>query len=469
MWGVSAREGVAPGRASDAEATVCFVHGPSPPPMDAPKNVSRALARSAAETLKALGSNEVDGLSKAEAARRFDNDGPNEVPDKPRHPLLRFAKRFWGLSAWMIEAIAVISFFLHKYADMWIALSLLVANAVLGFFQEQRASSAIAALRKRLEVSARVLRDKVWQAISARALVAGDVVRVRAGDLVPADLQLLGGDLSIDQSALTGESNEVEEHKDATLYAGSTVRGGEATGVVIGTGVKTYFGRTTQLVAEAHPTLHVEKVIARVVRWLLLIVGALAAVTFVVALVQGVPLLEVLPIVLVLLMSAIPVALPVMFTVTMAVGSMELGRHGVLITQLRAIEDAANMDVLCADKTGTLTMNRLSLTGTVPQPGFTAEDVMHAGALASNAANADPIDVAFLREAASADSTAKTISFQPFSAASRRTEAVVEIAGERFRFVKGALRTVAAAAGLDAAAIQALEARASEEAQKGVG
>ena len=323
----------------------------------------------------------------------------------------------------------------------------------------------------KLEVTARVLRDGRWQGVPARELVTGDVVRVRAGDFVPADLQLFDGALRIDQSALTGESLEVDKTVNQALYAGSNVRDGEATGIVVATGARTYFGRTTQLVLGAHPKLHVEEVISRVVRWLLVIVAGMAAVTFLTAVVHGQRLVDVLPITLVLLMSAVPVALPVMFTVSMAVGSMELGRRGVLITRLSAIEDAANMDVLCADKTGTLTMNRLSLTGAVPQPGFTETDVVRAGALASNEANADPIDVAFLdaaRDRKLDRQGAKTLSFEPFSAKTRRTAAVVDIGGQRTRVVKGALRTVAEAVGLDASAIAALEERADEEAQKGV-
>jgi magnesium-transporting ATPase (P-type) len=231
---------------------------------------------------------------------------------------------------------------------------------------------------------------------------------------------------------------------------------GEATGVVTATGTRTYFGRTTQLVQSAQHKLHVEEVVARIVKWLFLIVGTLVAVTLIASVIEGLPLLDTLPIALVLLMSAVPVALPVMFTVSMAVGSMELSRRGVLITQLSAVEDAATMNVLCADKTGTLTLNRLSLAGTLPQPGFAEDDVIRIAALASNEANADPIDLAFLRAAKERDvldSTARTLSFQPFSAATRRTEAVVDVGGRTIRCVKGALRTVAEAAGLDAAAV----------------
>ncbi len=411
------------------------------------------------------------GLTKAEAQSRFEEQGPNDVPEKRSHPVVRFATKFWGMSAWMIELIGLLSFLLHKRADMWIALSLLLANAIVGFLQEERASAAVAALRKKLEITARVLRDSIWQAVPARALVTGDVVRLRTGDFVPADIELRAGAVRVDQSALTGESREVDKTEGETVNSGATVHRGEATGIVVATGARTYFGRTTQLVEGAHPKLHVEKVIARVVRWLLVIVGALMAVTIVTALVRGIHLVDILPIALVLLMSAVPVALPVMFTVSMAVGSIELGRRGVLMTRLGAIEDAATMDVLCADKTGTLTMNRVSLTGALAQPGFTENDVVLAGALASNEANADPIDVAFLRAAKERKldaPAAKTLSFTPFSAQSRRTEVVVEIEGHKRRLIKGALRTVGEEVGLDAVAIAALEARADAEAQRGV-
>ena len=425
----------------------------------------------AATSLKPVSSSATTGLSTAEANLRLVRDGANEVAQRRTHPLLGFAKKFWGISAWMIELIALLSFVLHKSADAWIAFSLLIVNAILGFLQERRASSAVEALRSKLQITARVLRDGTWRAVSARNLVVADVVRLRAGDFVPADVQLAAGTLRVDQSALTGESAEIDKAENTLVYAGSTVHDGEATGVVAATGARTFYGRTTQLVQTAHPKLHVEEVISRIVRWLVLIVGVLVAVTIAMALAQGNRLVDVLPVALVLLMSAIPVALPVMFTVSMAVGSMELGRRGVLITRLGAIEDAATMNVLCADKTGTLTMNRLSFTGAAPQPGFTENDIVRIGALASNAADADPLDIAFLRAATDRkliDASAKTISFTPFSAQSRHTEATIEIAGKTVRVIKGALRTVAEAADLDASAIAALEASANEAAKKGV-
>ncbi len=333
----------------------------------------------------------------------------------------------------MLELIAGLSFVLHKWTDLWVALAPLVVNAVLSFLQEQRASAAVTALRRRLRVTARVLRDGSWSGIPARELVVGDVVRVRDGDFVPADVQLFEGTLQVDQSALTGESREVARATDDPIHSGSVVRHGEATGVVIATGTRTFFGRTIELVDSARPKLHVEEVITRVVKWLFLIVGVLVAIAVVGALVTGIALLDILPLSLVLSMSAVPVALPVMFTVSMAVGSIELGRRGVLITRLSAAEDAANMDVLCADKTGTLTMNRLALTGALPQPGFTEDDVVRDGALASNEADQDPIDLAFLRAARERgllDPSAKVRAFTPFSPAIRRTEAVIDM-GDR--------------------------------------
>jgi plasma-membrane proton-efflux P-type ATPase len=427
-------------------------------------------AESASETLAALDSDASSGLADATAAARFRRDGPNDVPEPRSHPVLRFLRKFWGISAWMVELIAILSLLLNKRADFIIAMALLLVNALLGFLQEQRASSAVAALRKRLQVTARVLRESHWSLLPAAGLVVGDVIRLRAGDFVPADAQVISGSLQVDQSALTGESRELERTADETIYSGSIVRQGEANAVVIATGSHTYFGRTTQLVQSAHPRLHIEAVVSGVVRWLFLTVVIQVALALVVALAKGISLVEILPLTLVLLMSAIPVALPVMFTVSMALGAMELGRRGVLVSRLSAAEDAANLDVLCADKTGTLTLNRLSLTGAWPQPDFTEEDVLRDGAAASNESNQDAIDLAFLRAAeAKRLLTAPTdrLSFVPFSAATRRTEALVQRGKEHHRIVKGALRTVALACGLEEAAVSQLEARATAAAANG--
>jgi P-type E1-E2 ATPase len=422
-----------------------------------------------AQTLVALAAG-ADGLSSDEARKRLARHGPNALPERKSHPFIDFARKFWGLSAWMIELIALVSLMLHKWADLWIALALLVVNAILSFLQEHRAAAAVSALRSRLQVMARVRRDQAWQVVSAQTLVPGDVVRLRSGDFVAADAQILSGMLQVDQSALTGESRQVARTTDGVLYSGSIVQHGEATAIVTATGLDTYFGRTAQLVESAHPKLHVEDVVTRVVKWLFLIVGTLVAITVVVSLVEGLRLLDILPLSLVLLMSAVPVALPVMFTVSMAVGSMELARHGVLVTRLSAAEDAANMDIVCADKTGTLTMNRLSFVRALPRSGFTAEDVLRVAALASQDADQDAIDLAFLRAARDRhvlDENVTPLSFTPFSPATRRTEALVALGGTRLRVMKGALRTVAATVGLGGAAVDDLEAQATIEAGRG--
>lgn len=412
------------------------------------------------------------GLTLAEIDLRRQEYGFNEVQEKKKKPILAFIKKFWGLSAWMLELIMILSVVLGKYADLAVVGVLLVVNAILGFLQEQRASGVVETLRKRLQVDARALRDSKWQVIPARELVPGDIVRVRPGDIIPADIKLMTGTLSVDQSALTGESKDVDKNAGDVLSSGSVVRRGEGNGVVMLTGAKTFFGRTTELVQQAKPKLHIEAVVAKVVRWLFVIVGGLLGVVIVLSLTRGVPMIETVSLLLVLLMSAVPVALPVMFTVSMAVGARELAKRGVLVTRLSAAEDAATMDVLCVDKTGTITMNQLAVTGVIPLGNASESDVLLAGAFASQEANQDPIDLAFLaaakeRQVYNGVPTTKPISFAPFDAKNRRTEAVVEQDGQRLRYMKGAVRTIAQACGLQPEAIDALEARVSESAQKG--
>jgi plasma-membrane proton-efflux P-type ATPase len=424
------------------------------------------------DTLATLAVNPDSGLTRAEVETRRKQHGFNEVAQEKAHPVRMFLGKFWSLSAWMLELIMVLSVVLRKFSDLAVVGVLLVVNAVLSFMQEHRAAGVVEALRRRLQVSARVRRDSSWQVIPARELVPGDIVRVRPGDIIPADVKLLMGDLSIDQSALTGESKDADKAPGTVLSSGSIVRRGEGNGVVILTGAKTYFGRTTELVQQARPKLHIEAVVAKVVRWLFVIVGSLLGVVVVLSLIRHVSMLEMIPLLLVLLMSAVPVALPVMFTVSMAVGSKELAKRGVLVTRLSAAEDAATMDVLCVDKTGTITMNRLTVTGVVPLEHATEADVLFAGALASQEANQDPIDLAFLAAAKERhvfDNLPKVVpvSFAPFDAKSRRTEAVIEQNGQRFRVMKGALRTIAEVCGITPASIEELEARVKVPSEKG--
>jgi H+-transporting ATPase len=427
---------------------------------------------SVSDTLAALHVDVETGLTPTEVSIRRKEYGYNEVAEKKGHPVLMFLGKFWGLSAWMLELIMVLSAVLGNYLNLAVVGALLLVNAVLSFTQEHRAAGVVETLRRRLRVSARVRRDSSWQVIPARELVPGDIVRVRPGDIIPADVKLLTGALKVDQSALTGESKDADKSPGEVLSSGSVVRRGEGNGVVMLTGARTYFGRTTELVQEARPKLHIEAVVTKVVRWLFVIVGALLCVVVVLSLIRDTPLIEMIPLMLVLLVSAVPVALPVMFTVSMAVGAKELAKRGVLVTRLSAAEDAATMDVLCVDKTGTITMNQLAVTGVIPLEDATETDVLFAGALASREANQDPIDLAFLaaaRERHIFDSLPKVarVSFVPFDAENRRTEAVVEQTGQRLRVMKGAVRTVAQACGLQLPAVEALEARVSESALKG--
>jgi plasma-membrane proton-efflux P-type ATPase len=424
------------------------------------------------ETLAALKVNPATGLTGSEVESRRKENGFNEVAEKKGHPFLQFLGKFWGLSAWMLELIMVLSAVLKKYPDFIVVGVLLVVNALVGFTQERRAAGVVETLRKRLRVSARVRRDSAWGVIPARELVPGDILRVRPGDVVPADVKLLNGALSVDESTLTGESKDADKAPGGVLSSGSIVRRGEGGGVVMLTGAKTYFGRTTELVREARPKLHIEAVVGKVVRWLLLVVGLLLSLVVVLSLIRGLPFLPMVPLLLILLMTAVPVALPVMFAVSMAVGAKQLAKSGVLVTRLSAAEDAATMDVLCVDKTGTITMNQLAVTGVIPQGKATEADALLAGALASQEADQDPIDLAFLAAAKTRNLFAgqppvTPVSFAPFDAKNRRTEAVVEQKGLRTRVMKGAVETIAQACGLQPPAVAALEEQVRQSALKG--
>ncbi|MCL2135090.1 MAG: plasma-membrane proton-efflux P-type ATPase [Candidatus Bathyarchaeota archaeon] len=410
------------------------------------------------------------GLDSVEVKNRRKQFGFNEILEKKPKRWLQFIKKFWGLTAWLLEIIIILSLFLQRYTDVYIIISLLVLNAVLSFGEEIRASKAVESLKEKLRVNARVLRDGVWSVLPAREIVPDDVVRVRSGDFVPADVKISCGCLEVDQSALTGESFGVEKNVGDVLYSGSVVKRGEANCVVMSTGVNTYFGKTVQLVQLAKPKLHIEEVISSVVRWLLIIVSVLAIVALVCSIFRGFNIIDVLPILLVILLSAIPVALPAMFTVSMALGAKELSKKGVLITRLSATEDAATMNVLCVDKTGTITRNKLSVIKTLAYNGFDENDVVFYGALASEEANNDPIDFAFIEgakhEKLSVDSFIQT-SFVPFDPKTRCTKAVIQKDNEKFMVMKGAVRVVGEACGLIGIEREQFYEQAEEYALKG--
>ncbi len=387
----------------------------------------------------------VTGLTAAEAARRLEQYGPNEVLVRRENRPLAFLRQFWAPVPWMLEATVILTLVLGRYADAVIIAFLLVFNAVVSFWQRDRAESALALLRKRLAVTARVLRDCEWQLVPARQLVPGDLVHVRVGDIAPADVRVTEGDVQVDQSALTGESLPVEVAGPSLIYSGSVIRRGEATGVVIATGERTYFGKTAQLVQTARTATHLESVILSIVRYLVVIDVVLVVAVLVYAVLAAVPLGEVLPFALIVLIASVPVALPATFTVAQALGSLEMSRRGVLVTRLSAIEEAALMDTLCIDKTGTITLNELSLGVLKAYPPFASDRLLALAAAASDAASQDPIDLAILRARAQMTpaSAPLRLSFTPFDPSTKRTEAVIQQDDAHLWVVKGMPEIVA--------------------------
>ena len=386
-----------------------------------------------------------DGLTSSEAGKRLSEFGYNEVPTKKASFALMVARKFWGVTPWMLETTIALTWVLGRYPDTYVVSGLLVFNAALSIFEENRANSAVEYLKQKLSIQAKVKRDGRWTLLQARELVVGDTVRIRAGDIVPADAKIVHGSAEVDQSALTGESLSVSRKEEDAIYSGSILTRGEVTGVVVATGVSTYFGRTVELVQLAKPKLHMEEVTTAVVRWLIAVVVVLLSGAVAVSVVRHVDLTQMVPLAVVLLVSAIPVALPAMFSISMALGSLELAKKGVLVTRLSASEDAATMDVLCTDKTGTLTRNKLVVSGTWACGGFGDSDVVLLGALASNEADQDPIDLAFLDAAKKTQLPLSGYSqneFFPFDPSTRVTKAVASGEDGELYVAKGAVSSI---------------------------
>ncbi|MDE1818875.1 MAG: plasma-membrane proton-efflux P-type ATPase [Thaumarchaeota archaeon] len=384
------------------------------------------------------------GLGTEEAKKRLSEYGYNEVPEKKTHFLITLAKCFWGIVPWMLEATAFLTWFLGKYPDTIIIIALLLSNAVISIMRQRKASVAMAALKQRLSIQSRVKRDGIWSVIPARELVPGDLIRVRAGDILPADIKIVGGNTDVDQSVLTGESATVEKSGGEPVYSGSTVKRGEATGIVDATGIKTYFGKTVELVDLAKPKLHMEALTVKIARRLAMIIVTSLLIAFAYALLTGFQFVVLLPLAVVLLVSAVPVAMPTMLTLNMVLGSSVLAKKGVLVTRLSASEDAAIMDVICVDKTGTMTMNKLFVEEEFPVNGYEKNDVILYGALASNEANQDPIDLAFLAATKTnipLDGYSQT-EFVPFDPQTRMTGSTVQRSGEKFHVRKGSFKAI---------------------------
>jgi H+-transporting ATPase len=387
------------------------------------------------------------GLSAEEARRRLIEYGPNALAEEKPHLIGALLGKFWAPVPWMLEATIVLALALGKVLEAVVIAALLVFNASLSLFQETRAHGALELLQKRLAVRARVLRDAVWSLIAAEELVPGDFVHLQIGDLVPADIGVREGAVSIDQSALTGESAPVEVDRGKTAYAGSLVKRGQASGEVTATGQRTYFGKTAELVGAAKTVSHLESIIFTIVKYLVAMDTGLAVAVFVYAVLARMPLADTIPFVLILLVASVPVALPATFTLATALGAVELARRGVLVTRLSAIEEAAAMDLLCSDKTGTITQNQLSLAALHPYAPFSEQDLLRFAAYASDEAGQDPIDLAVLARAktdgARAEPTQR-LRFIPFEPATKLAEATVTRDGAEMRALKGAPRAVAA-------------------------
>jgi H+-transporting ATPase len=423
--------------------TVKTAAAKAPPSKPDPKDELKTLPMPQVE--KRLGSSP-NGLTQAEAAKRLTQYGPNEIEEKKTNPLLKFLSYFWGPIPWMIEAAVILSAVVRHWPDFGIIFLLLLANAMVGFWEERQAGNAIAALKAKLAIKARVQRDGKWVNPPARELVPGDVIRMRLGDIVPADARLLDGDsVEVDQSALTGESLPATRKPGEAVFSGSIVRRGEIGALVYATGGNTYFGKTAQLVQEAHTVSHFQKAVLKIGNYLIILAGVLVAAIIIAALFRGDPILTTLQFALVLTVAAIPVAMPTVLSVTMAVGARLLAKKKAIVSKLVAIEELAGVDVLCADKTGTLTQNKLTLGDPFCIANFSAEQVILDGALASRADNDDTIDLAVLAGVKS-DQDLKgyqVLHFQPFDPVHKRTEASVKGKdGKTFRVAKGAPQVI---------------------------
>jgi H+-transporting ATPase len=386
-----------------------------------------------------------NGLTDYEAHRRLETIGPNSMPDTASHPLRRAVEKFWAPVPWMLEATIVLEIALGKYVESAIIAALLVFNAGLGLFQEGRAQATLAALKSRLALTASVRRNGAWKIRPAEELVPGDLVKLSLGAVVAADARLTAGEVLLDQSMLTGESVPIEAGAGVQTYAGALVRRGEAVAEVTATGSRTKFGRTAELVRTAHVVSSQQRAVLRVVRNLALFNGALIVALVAYAHFIKMPIAEIVPLVLTAVLASIPVALPATFTLAGALGARALAKLGVLPTRLSAVDEAASMDVLCADKTGTLTRNALTVTNVRAMPGFDAARVLGLAALASSDGGQDPVDAA-IRAAANgktASGMPKLVKFVPFDPATKMSEATTTGSdGKGQQIVKGAFAAV---------------------------
>jgi H+-transporting ATPase len=433
------------------------------------KNTADYKKLSLQETLNILKTNE-DGLSADDVKNRLKIYGYNEIKDAKKNPLLQFLKRYWGPMPWLLELSMVLSILLKHYFESLVIFVLLTVNAIIGFLKSRNSQKAVELLKKRLKIKARVLRDGKWIMADAREIVPGDIISAKLGDLVPADVYILNGDISVDESALTGESLPKDLNESDIIYSSSIVKRGEAKCIVVNTGVNTYFGKTVELVKIAKPKSKQEELMMAIVKYMMYLGIAASIVVSTYAVYLHKSILMIMSFIVTFLIGAVPVALPAVLTIVQAVGATDLSKKGVLVTRLDSIEDAASIDIFCFDKTGTITQNKLSVKDAVPDSGYSKEDVVKMSALASKVEGMDSIDLAFIKYARDMNISLngyEQISYVPFNPKNKWTEAVVEYKGEAFKIIKGAVQKVLAICDMDKSALENINKTVEEFSNKG--
>lgn len=408
------------------------------------KSTSEYKNISSNEIMKYLETNE-NGLSEREANARLQKYGYNEITETKKNPVLRFLKRYWGPMPWLLELTMVLTIILKHYSESIIIFVLLTLNAIIGFLQSRNSQKAVKLLKKKLEIKAKVLREGSWVFKEAKTLVPGDIITIKLGDIVPADVSIISGNISADESSLTGESLPKELHESGIVYSSTIVKGGEAKCVILNTGLNTYFGKTVDLVKKARPKSKQEELMLSIVKYMLYLGIAASIVVSLYAVYLHKSFLFILSFIVIFLIGAVPVALPAVLTIVQAVGAMGLSKVGVLVTRLDSIEDASSIDIFCFDKTGTITQNKLTVVESSAFGRFSEDDVLKMAALSSKEASMDAIDLAIINYSKSKKimlDNCERISYTPFSPKNKRTEAEAKIDNENFRIYKGAPQTI---------------------------
>jgi H+-transporting ATPase len=386
-----------------------------------------------------------EGLSDFEVKNRLEKFGNNEISEKKRNAFLEFILRYWGPMPWLLEIALVLAFALNHYFEGIVIFILLSINAVIGQIHASGSQKIIELLKKKLAIKSKVLRDKKWSEEDAKGIVIGDIISVKLGDIVPADAKIISGVISVDQSALTGESMPVESHPSNLIYSGSIITRGEAKCIIVNTGSNTFFGKTVELVKIAKPKSHQQAIMMAVVKYMIYLGIAASILVSVSALMMHLSVIIVLTFIIVVLLGAIPAALPAVLTIVQSIGATELAKKGALVTKLESVEDAASINIICFDKTGTITQNKLTVVESIPFSGNKIEDVLRIAALSSQSEGMDLIDLAIIEYSKKSGvnfNDCKQVSYTPFDPSTKRTEAIIEAGGKQFRCIKGAAQVI---------------------------